>query len=70
MDNIDKQKIENNQKNNKADIKFQIQKKIKRSKCKSRKGTIYKLYSPKRFTIQPMKDEYFDLEVAVELMKT
>ena len=70
MDNIDEQKTENNQKDNKTDIKFQIQKKIKKSKCKSRKGTMYKLYSPKRFTIQPMKDEYFDLEVAVELMKT
>ena len=56
MDNISEQKIAHNEQDDKLVIKFQNQKNDRKTKCKSRRGTIYKLYSPKRFTIQTMED--------------
>ena len=44
-----------------------MQKNIKKPKCKSKHGTIYKLYLPKRLTIRPMLAKYFHLGVAVKL---
>ena len=69
VDNINKQKIANNEQDHKLVIKCQIQKDIKKPKCKSRCRTIYKLYSAKRFTIQPMENKYFRSRVEIELLE-
>ena len=66
-DNANQQKISNNKQDSKLVIKFQIQKNIKKSKCKSRRGAIYKVYLPKRFSIQSMEDKYFHSGVTIEL---
>ena len=40
-------------------IKFQIQINIKTQKCKNRRETTCKFFSPKGFTIQPLEHKYF-----------
>ena len=67
MDNSNEQKIVNNKQDEKLVIKFQIQKNIKKQKCKSRPGIIYKIYSPKSFTIRRMQDKNFHSGVALEV---
>ena len=66
MDNINGQKIANNKQNDKLNIKFQIQRTMKKPKCMSKPGTIYKLFSPERFTIQPLEHKYFHFGVTTK----
>ena len=59
MDNTKKQKVGNKEQGNKLVIRFKIQKNISKPKCKSRRITICKICSLKRYLIQSIIRQVF-----------